>query len=389
LLFRNYQNLEGKITAYTITGSNLANADLSYDSEISFSTKPGIIFINYINGSEKETFKIINNSSTFRMQFVQEQGGFATAPEQKKSELKSGKGMLSDDYVINFANENLDPFSRNITVAPGSKYNIDEIINWSLKEIKYSSHTNTNTTIKMTKVEDDTILDERTSATGTFATKSISQRFNNEPEAGIQVKYELTAPYTDPATFIKTQFKNQEQILDTLRNASYYLTVTGNGETVTVINNGQIIATIPVGQELFFKKQGDQVSLEIIVSKPNYVSNTTNISMNKGPLTLPITLTPIIPPTVHDLYIIVKDINGVRIPNFTQTFKLENGTEKQYTTDANGVMHFLETEYGTPSTKLKVNKPFTCRHKLLPNAKVRRITSIRRIKFDKHTRYID
>jgi hypothetical protein len=61
-----------------------------------------------------------------------------------------------------------------------------------------------------------------------------------------------------------------------------------------------------------------------------------------------------IPLAIHDLYIIVKDINGQRIPNFTQIFKLENGTDKQYTTDANGVLHYLELEYGTPSTKLKV-----------------------------------
>jgi hypothetical protein len=66
------------------------------------------------------------------------------------------------------------------------------------------------------KTEDATILDDRTAPGGTFPAKLLSNRFDNDK--GIQIKYELTSPYTDPATFIETQFRNQEQILDTLRN---------------------------------------------------------------------------------------------------------------------------------------------------------------------------
>jgi hypothetical protein len=141
-------------------------------------------------------------------------------------------------------------------------------------------------------VSDGTAIDERTVANGIFPVKSLSQRFDNDAGKGIQIKYELTAPYTDPATFTATQFKNQEYKLDTIRNGQFSLTVTGNGTTYTVKSAGATIATKNVGEQTAFKKQGDVVSLELIVSRTGYITETRGVNMNKGLLTQDVQLIP-------------------------------------------------------------------------------------------------
>jgi hypothetical protein len=289
LIFRNYETLDGKIIASNIMGNTLAQANLSSDSEISFDTKPGIILIQYINDNEKKVFKVVNNSQTFRMDFIQENGNFSGAIKTDQDKIK---GAFSDDYAISYTDpsSNIENYTKNATINLGTKYSIDEILDWTLKEIKYSANTNTNTTIKLTKVSDGTVLEERTSANGIFGTKSLTNKFNNE--TGLQVKYELTAPYTDPATFTQTMFRNQEVILDTIRNGLYYLTITGNGTAYTVKSNGETITTKNMGEQAFFKKQGDQASLEVIVTRTGYITDTRGVNMNKGIYSLDIQLIP-------------------------------------------------------------------------------------------------
>jgi len=337
--------LEGVITAFDILGKKLGQVDLSQDNYLNFNSKSNLIILEYINKQERQTLKIVNMGNQFNANIIQENIAWE---QNQKDKLESSKGALSDDYSVSFTDPtiNIENYSKNITVSPGNKVNINEVLDWTAKEIKYSSKTNTNTTIKVIRVSDGTAIDERTVANGIFPVKSLSQRFDNDAGKGIQIKYELTAPYTDPATFTATQFKNQEYKLDTIRNGQFSLTVTGNGTTYTVKSAGATIATKNVGEQTAFKKQGDVVSLELIVSRTGYITETRGVNMNKGLLTQDVQLIPQSAQTYNHVVhgTALSNLSGKTIRNGTSMYLVKAVGDTIWTTTNSGAFSFSWTD---------------------------------------------
>jgi hypothetical protein len=287
IIFQNYQNIEGTLRAVDLIGRDLGKIDLKNQNQLEIANAPNQIFLKYTSSKHNETLKIINLANTFIANIFTEQ----TATVGIKPIGKT-KGIADNDYIFNFTDPtaNINNLTQNMTVLPGETYNLTQMLDWTIKQLIYSSRTNTNTTIKAVRVSDGVVLDERMAANGIFANRTLNERFNNE--TGLQVKYELTAPYTDPAVIVQNQFDDIQAVLDTIRLAQYNITVTGNGTTYTVRTSGQTVASNSVGVASAFKRQADALPLEVIVTRIGYNSSTTNLNMNKGVLTTDIQLTP-------------------------------------------------------------------------------------------------
>ncbi|HOW40563.1 MAG TPA: hypothetical protein PL123_08465 [Bacteroidales bacterium] len=290
ILFKGYDHLEGKIVVYSIKGQKLGEADLEHESEMSFSAKPELLLIEYNGKQEHKVFKVINNSNKFNMQFVLVAAAAQIVSKENKMSTKGAS--LSDTYTFTFTDPlaNIENYTEIFSVTPGNKHTIDQILSWTQKTVKYSSNTNTNTTIKAIRVSDNAVLDERTSATGAFPIKSIAERFDNE--AGLQVRYELSAPYTDNAVFTATQFNNGEFKMDTIRLAQYLLNVIGNGSGFEVKDGTKTIVSGNVGTQTSFKLPADQKSLDITVTGAGLVTKTVSADFTKGANSATINLDP-------------------------------------------------------------------------------------------------
>lgn len=290
--------LQGKIQAYSLDNKLLGSSDLSKDNNLAFSSSPGVIIIHYQNGTSNKTFKVLNNNRNFVMDFVLGDPYPVTSGKLKIPGVS--KGNTADEYTISFLeqNSNVESFSESFVITPGNIHTIDTVLDWTEKTIFYRLNTNTNSTIKIVKASDGTVLDEKTSASGTLATQTLNQRF--DAATGIQLEYFLTAPFTDTVKYVRTQLKDEEFVIDTLRNGWFYPTITGNGSSYVVKKDGEtIISSTPVGTESLFKLQGDLASVVFEVSGEGLISKSVPATFSKGKYSQAITLEELPPETYN------------------------------------------------------------------------------------------
>lgn len=272
---RNNNNEHYTVEAYDITGHLIDKAKWPFDNSLRIPAGYESVILRFSNDKEKLFLRrlITLSANTTNINVL---------THNKNNTKKSAKTTTSDDYELSYVDstENLESMTWNITVPMGTRYTIDEILQWSEKTVFWEAITNNQSTITATDLDDYEQLDQVVTANGTIAERGIVKRFNNEN--GLNIEYSLIAPYTDTATFIIKQYMNEKFTIDSLRNGHFHLTVTGNGENYVVKHNNIQVGSGNVGSESFFKLQKDLAALELIVNGTDLVSDTAYFDMNKG-----------------------------------------------------------------------------------------------------------
>lgn len=269
--------LEGILDIVDFSGKHIGKMDLSKDDGLKLNVKPGNILIQYENRHEKQVFKIVNFAEQLNVNIFQ----------GNTFGLNSGNGLKSnnifnDEFTLTATDpaNNWQSYLLNFSVPVGTRYSVDDLLEWSEKTIKYKLKTNTDTKIIVSKAADATILDEKTTSTGILPTHTISQKFNNE--TGLKINYKLISVFTDTVTLTRTQFASEEVTIDTIRNNHFYVAINGNGEQYRVLSGAQVLVTGNTGKQSFFKMPADSIKVNIEVSGSGMVTRVLPVTLGKG-----------------------------------------------------------------------------------------------------------
>ena len=271
----NNNNKNYTIEAYNITGQLIDKAKMPFDNSMRIPAGYKSIILRFSIGKEKlysgRLITLSDNNTNIEL-----------LTHNKSQTLKGAEITTSDDYEISYTDstENLEGKIWYENIPIGTRYTIDEIVQWSQKNVFWEAITNNQTTATAVDLDDYEQLDQVVSADGNIAERSIAKRFNNEN--GLNIEYSLIAPYTDTAKFVVNQFMNDKVLMDTLRNGHFHLTVTGNGDNYVVKHNENVVGTGAVGSEAFFKLQKDLAALELLVNGAGLKDSTIYFDMNKG-----------------------------------------------------------------------------------------------------------
>ncbi|MCW4001521.1 MAG: hypothetical protein NWE93_14925 [Candidatus Bathyarchaeota archaeon] len=336
LIFRNFQEPKGIVSIFDLKGALLGKLCLPEELSMTIRTNPGLHIITFSDASSGKSFKVINTSCIITLNIIREHETLSL--DAKKNLYGKGTGAVNE-YTVDFSNSNLDYYTQAFSVAPGSIFTIDKSVNWSLKVFLYSANTNTGTKVTVKNTSTSALLDEETTATGTLAKQTLQERFDNTK--GINLEYLLTGEYTDTARILKTQFINDEVVLDTLRRGHFYVTINGNGQTYTLRRGSTVLATASVGQQSLFKVQGDQTSIDAEVSGTGLVTKTVPLSVIKGITAQTINLDPA--ERSHALTVnALSSILGKTIKNGTMIYKVNtaNPSDTAWVSVTSGAAYF-------------------------------------------------